>query len=118
MPHNLITDMSRERETERGETDRERGMRGMKCNQRGEGCGQMLRLCTQLHEDRRWKKQKRMRRGRKGRDVGWSREVKNEGPSRQKERGERRGRWKEGERHARDLISPLSLGEVEQLVGN
>lgn len=60
--------MSIERETERGETDRDRRMRGMKCNQRGEGCGQMLRLCTQLHEDRRWIKEKRICRRRKGRD--------------------------------------------------
>lgn len=110
--------IERERDTEQGETDRERRMRGVKCNQRGEGCRQMLRLCTQLQEKRRWKKQKRICSGRKGRDVGWSREVTNKGPSRQKERGEWRGRWKEGERHARDLISPLSLGEVEQHVGN
>lgn len=40
---------------------------------------------------------KRNCRRRKGRAVGWSREVKkNEGASRQKERGGCRGRWKEG----------------------
>lgn len=60
----------------------------MKCNQREGGC-RCLGFNT---EERRWKKLERMFRRR---DVGWSREVKNEGASRQ--RGERGGRWKEGE---------------------
>lgn len=47
--------------------------------------------------------------------MGWSGEVKNEGASRQEGEGQIERKMEGGgERHARDLISSLSLVEVEQ----